>query len=98
VKLFLTLGLWVAISSLALLFLGSLGQVSPGNPVVAVLLGVGILLVVLASFRGLVRSRGPERIEDPGVDGSVKRVMAVATFDTLVTLLVVADMTTKPFL
>jgi hypothetical protein len=65
VKLLLTLLLWVAISALALLFLGSLGQVSPGNPVVAVALGIGILLVVLASFRGLARSRGPGRIEEP---------------------------------
>ena len=37
-------------------------------------------------------------IDDPAVDKSLKRVLAVAMFDTLIVLLVVVDMTTKPFL
>ncbi len=46
--------------ALILLFVGSLGQVSPGNPLVAVAIGVAILFLALGAFRGLVRSRAPE--------------------------------------
>ena len=37
-------------------------------------------------------------MDDPRVDKSLRRVLAVATVDTIIVLLVVADMTTKPFL
>jgi hypothetical protein len=47
--------------ALILLFVGSLGQVSPGNPLVAVAIGLAILFVALGAFRGLVRSRAPEQ-------------------------------------
>jgi hypothetical protein len=65
VKLFLALVLGVAAAALLLLFLGSLGQVSPGNPLVAVLMAVGIVVAVLALFRGLARPRAPSRPEEP---------------------------------
>ena len=45
--------------ALVLLFVGTLGQVSPGNPVVAVAIGAVVLFVVVGAFRGLVRSRAP---------------------------------------
>jgi hypothetical protein len=57
----ITVVLASVVLALILLFVGSLGQVSPGNPLVAAALGLAILFVALGAFRGLVRSRAPEQ-------------------------------------
>ena len=62
---FFALVLAVAAAVLLLLFIGSLGQVSPGNPVIAVILGVGVIVVILAAFRSVARARGPQQEADP---------------------------------
>jgi hypothetical protein len=50
---------------LAILLLGALTQVSPGDPVMAVLLGAALLVLGLSALRGLSRLRGPEKREAP---------------------------------
>jgi hypothetical protein len=65
VRLFITLVIGVVAAALALVFVGSLGQWQPGNPVIAVVLGVLLLLLGFAAFRGLVRSRPPEQRPEP---------------------------------
>jgi hypothetical protein len=51
-------------AALVLLFVGSLGQVSPGSPFVAVAMGLVVLVVAVSAFRGLARGRGPDLRED----------------------------------
>jgi hypothetical protein len=63
--LFFALILGVIGASLAILFLGALTRVSPGDPFVAVLLGGGMLAFGLAALRGVARFRGPERRNGP---------------------------------
>jgi DNA-directed RNA polymerase subunit RPC12/RpoP len=60
VRLFITLVIAVVAAAVAMVFLGSLGQWQPGNPVIAVALGVVLLGLGLSAFRGLVRTRAPE--------------------------------------
>lgn len=55
----------VAVAVLMLLFVGSLGRITPGNPVIAVLLGFGVMVVILAAFRSVARARGPRQEADP---------------------------------
>lgn len=50
--------------ALILLFVGSLGQVSPGNPFVAAAIGLAILFVAVGAFRGLLRSRPPQERDE----------------------------------
>jgi hypothetical protein len=59
--LFFALILGVFVASLAILFLGALTRVSPGDPLMAVLLGAGLLTFGLLAVRGLSRLRGPEK-------------------------------------
>lgn len=63
--LFFALILGVFVASLTILFLGALTRVTPGHPLVAVLLGGALLLGGLAALRGLARLKGPERREEP---------------------------------
>lgn len=63
--LFFALILGVIVASLAILLLGALTRVSPGDPVVAVLLGGGMLAFGLAALRGVARLRGPEKRSGP---------------------------------
>jgi hypothetical protein len=65
VRLFITLVIGAVAAALALVFIGSLGQWQPGNPVIAVVLGVVFLLLGFTALRGLVRSRPPERKPEP---------------------------------
>jgi hypothetical protein len=65
VALFIALILGVVIASVAILLLGALTHVSPGDPVVAVLLGGGLLAFGLAALRGVARLRGPEKRTGP---------------------------------
>jgi hypothetical protein len=65
VRPFFALVVGVAAVVLLLLFIGSLGQVSPGNPVIAVLLALGVMVVILAAFRSVARARGPRQEAEP---------------------------------
>jgi hypothetical protein len=65
VRLFITLVVGAVIVALALVFLGSLGQWQPGNPVIAVAIGAVLLILGFSALRGLVRNRGPEERGDP---------------------------------
>jgi hypothetical protein len=60
----ITVVLASAAAALIILFVGSLGQVSPGNPFVAAAIGLVLLFVVIGAFRGLARSRAPQRKEE----------------------------------
>jgi hypothetical protein len=65
VRLFITLVIGATLAALALVFLGSLGQWQPGNPIIAVVMGAVFLFLGLSALRGLVRSRGPASRSDP---------------------------------
>jgi hypothetical protein len=65
VRLFITLLIGAVAAALALVFIGSLGQWQPGNPVIAVAIGAFLLLLGFSALRGLVRSRAPERKPEP---------------------------------
>ena len=59
-RLFLVLVIGGALLALGIVFVGSLGQVSPGNPFIAVAIGLIVLLSGVWAFRAVARSRGPE--------------------------------------
>ncbi len=59
-RLFLVLVIGGALLALGIVFVGSLGQVSPGNPLIAIALGLFVLLSGVWAFRAVARSRGPE--------------------------------------
>ena len=63
--LFFVLILGVIAASLIILFVGALTRVSPGDPLVAVLLGGTLLAFGLAALRGVARLRGPEKRVGP---------------------------------
>jgi hypothetical protein len=67
-RLMITVVLGAAAAALVLLFLGSLGQVSPGNPVIAAAIVVGLVAIALFTFRGLVRRREPPRTSEEAED------------------------------
>jgi len=68
-----TLVLGLSGTVMILLFIGSLGQLHPGNPFVAVVMGVAFLLIGFGAVRAAVRPRvveersEPEDVEDLGV-------------------------------
>lgn len=63
-RLFLALVIGGAFLALGIVFVGSLGQVSPGNPLIAIAIGLIVLFSGTWAFRAVARSRGPEeRIE-----------------------------------
>lgn len=78
-RLFLTLAIGSAAAALVILFVGSLGQVTPGNPVVAVILGLAFLLLGIGALRGAARFRGSERREGPPEEVSELDVYFVCT-------------------
>jgi hypothetical protein len=63
-RLMITVVIAAVGAALVLLFVGSLGQISPGNPFVAAAIGLVLLLVAVGAFRGLVRHRSPEVREE----------------------------------
>jgi hypothetical protein len=63
-----TVILGAAAAALVLLFVGTLGQVSPGNPVVAGAIVVGLVAMALLAFRGLARTREPKRTKEEAED------------------------------
>src|ERR687896_1077059 len=64
----ITVILGAAGAALVLLFVGSLGQVSPGNPVVAVAIVVALMAMALLAFRALARTREPTRNKEEAED------------------------------
>ena len=69
--LFFALILGVFVASLLILFVGALTRVTPGDPVVAVLLAGGLLAFGLAALRGVARLRGPEKRTGPDEVGEL---------------------------
>jgi hypothetical protein len=65
VRLFFVLVVGGVLLALGILFLGSLGQVSPGNPFIAVAIGLFVLIAGVWTFRSVARSRGPDEHTDP---------------------------------
>jgi hypothetical protein len=74
-----TVILGAAGAALILLFVGSLGQLSPGNPVIAGAIAVGLVAVALLAFRGLVRSREPRRTKEEAEDVAELEVFFVCS-------------------
>ncbi len=54
-----------ALVAVTIVFVGSLGQVAPGNPLIAIAIGVMVLLSGIWAFRAIARSRGPEERTEP---------------------------------
>ena len=59
-RLFLVLVIGGALFALGILFVGSLGQVSPGNQFVAVAIGLFVAVAGFWTLRSVARPRGPE--------------------------------------
>jgi hypothetical protein len=64
-RLFFLLFIGSVAAALVLLFVGTLGQVSPGSPVVAVGIGLAVLVVAFFAFRALARGGRSDLREDP---------------------------------
>jgi uncharacterized membrane protein len=99
-KLFAPTGLVVLLMGIALVINGHLGW---GHFwIVAALVGyaatfvtgVGVLSPLAKKVDALIESKGAESAE---AQAAIKRILLVARVDVTVLLLVVADMTTKPF-
>jgi hypothetical protein len=60
---------------LAMLFVASLGQLYPGNPVVAVLMGVSVLAIGLLAVRAVLAGR-----REPGEDVGPEDVTGLEVF------------------
>jgi len=60
-----TLIVGAILAALVLLFVGSLGQMFPGNPIVAILMGLALLLLGLGALRGILRQPPPEAHSEP---------------------------------
>jgi hypothetical protein len=64
-KVFLTLLIGAIAGALVIVLLGALARVAPGQPLVAVALGLVVLASGLFVLRGIARGRGPDVREDP---------------------------------
>jgi hypothetical protein len=64
----ITVILGAAAAALVPLFVGSLGQVSPGNPLIAGAIVVALLAMAVLTFRGLARTREPKRTKEEAED------------------------------
>ena len=60
-----TLIIGAVAAALVLLFVGSLGQMFPGNPVVAVLMGLAFLLIGMGALRAILKQPPPEAPGEP---------------------------------
>lgn len=99
-KLFAPAGLIVLLMGIAMMINGNLdwGQFW----VIAALIGyastfatgIGVLSPLAKKVDALLESKGPEA---PETQAAIRRILLVARVDVAVLLLVVADMTTKPF-
>jgi hypothetical protein len=56
--------------------------------------GIGVLSPLAKKIDALIESKG---VEAPETQAAIKRILMVARVDVAVLVLVVADMTTKPF-
>jgi hypothetical protein len=65
VRVFITLVVGVVGAALVLVFVGSLGQWQPGNPLIAVVIGALFLVLGFSALRGLVRNRPPDERSEP---------------------------------